>query len=125
MKAQAVKMGSYWKQRTMEHFTFSFLSLLPLLCYTSGAAVVPNTKTTKTDARREKLTRVRNHRVLKERNKTNQRALISEGRKENKVITIPVTTSTAVCAVILDFLSNQAKLFPRGSWEGKGQPPLS
>ena len=48
-----------------------------------------------------------------------------KGEKENKVITIPVTTSTAVCAVILDFLSNGAKLFPRGSWEGIGQPPLS
>lgn len=51
--------------------------------------------------------------------------MILEGNKENKVITIPVTASTAVCAVILDFLSNQAKLFPRGSWEGRGQPPLS
>lgn len=47
------------------------------------------------------------------------------GERRSRVITIPVTTTTAVCAMILDFLSSRVRLFPWGSWEGIGQPPLS
>ena len=38
-----------------------------------------------------------------------------ESFRENGVITIPVTASVAVCAVIPDFWSSGAKPFPRGS----------
>lgn len=119
-------------------FTFSFLHsllLLPhIMDYMCEVGVVPNTNTTITDTKQTKKKReaqVRICMVVREERRgeggirRNSESLVRRREGEYKVITIPVTASTAVCAVILDFWSNRAKLFPRGSWEGIGQPPLS
>ena len=57
----------------------------------------------------------------KKERKKSKKERMRERKKEKKsfrekgVITIPVTASVAVCAVIPDFWSSGAKPFPRGS----------
>lgn len=48
------------------------------------------------------------------RKRSHSKTQVCRGERRDRVITIPVTTSRAVCAVILDFLSSRAKAVPKG-----------
>lgn len=97
--------------------TFTFLLIpAPIMVYTCRAAA-PKTETPKTDTRWKKQILLR-----RDRKKMGKGELTLEEWR-NKVIRIPVTKQQL--AALLHVLSNREELFPRGSWEGRGQPPLS
>lgn len=104
------------------HFTFSFPYFLPLLpsimdC-TCRVAVVPNTKTTKTDTRWKKEAQVRNHAVLKEGKKSeikrNSESWFQRGRRRIRWLQFQSQPAQQFVCSDPRFLEQPSKVVPKG-----------